>query len=661
MGKITTARAWANNEVAFVAWDIDGRIDGCLGFEVTRVYLNADGSVERRADGSEIRAKCAAWVAFKGQSNPDWRAQDTGVWPVQKLSWRDLTVRKRRDRLSRRPDEAFVRYEIRPVGDLRPGLEAVPPNGHETVFATVRDAGGRPVLDANGKRRRVEVPAYSGAVRPLGYLAPAVTSNDVKVTSRRGAFRSTFTNGILAAQWLVRVLTEDGKVQRGRLLEKIGDPDDPHRKYLAGDVLPVLREFFARSGEFYLSLYELDDPELVALLLACKDRIHVILANSGEARGEWDARNAAARQALMDASVDLTHRMFNNATHIGHNKAVVHVPPGGAARSVLTGSTNWTSTGLAGQTNNLLLIADDGIAGAYLAYWHRLRADPLPVPNPLGAEMPANQPGPTLRAANTTADRVGLANGAAATVWFSPNRPERRPPRSASRPTPTPPDLADVYRRIRQAREALLFLAFYPSQRGADSFIAEAIAVGLKDPAVLVAGVVSSPMAMPNYVPGRKASAGKPAVPEVAPATFDQGQVSVVRAARIDDRTLLGDFGEEQLTAHNGIGAIVHDKILVIDPRLPTCSVVLGSHNLGVKASYCNDENLLIVDGDPDLAMAYAVHVIDVYDHYRFRAVEQELKRQGKEGWSGFLETNDRWQDAYVAGKKGGLGRYFAG
>ncbi|MBN2344855.1 MAG: hypothetical protein JXO51_00585, partial [Candidatus Aminicenantes bacterium] len=75
---------------------------------------------------------------------------------------------------------------------------------------------------------------------------------------------------------------------------------------------------------------------------------------------------------------------------------------------------------------------------------------------------------------------------------------------------------------------------------------------------------------------------------------------------------------------------------------------------------YSNDENLLIVEGDMDLAAAYAVHVLDVYDHYRFRAVEAELERKGKKGWSGFLETGDSWQDPYVSGKKGALTRYFA-
>ena len=114
MGQITSARAWANNEVAYVAWDIDDTIVGCLGFEVTRVYLNADGTVARRPDGTEYRVSCASWVAFKGQRNPLWLPQDTGVWPVQKMAWRDLTLRKKRDGMTRRPDEERVlTYRVR--------------------------------------------------------------------------------------------------------------------------------------------------------------------------------------------------------------------------------------------------------------------------------------------------------------------------------------------------------------------------------------------------------------------------------------------------------------------------------------------------------------------------------------------------------------------
>jgi phosphatidylserine/phosphatidylglycerophosphate/cardiolipin synthase-like enzyme len=664
MAKINTARAWANNEVAYVAWDIDEKIPGCLGFEVTRVYLNDDRSVALRVDGTEDRVKCAAWVAFKGQRNPHWLPQDTGVWPVQKLAWRDLTLRKRRNGMTRRPDEVFVRYDVRPVGDMAPGLEPVPPNPQlENQVIVKRDDQGHPVLDANGRPIRERVRAYEGEARPLAYLAPATTTNDVRVTSRRGVFRSTFTNGILAAQWLSNVLNEDGVIEKNELIDKISDPNDPHRKYLAGDVLPLIRELFQRQGTFFLSLYELEDKELEDVLIANADRIHIILSNtSADETGKWDARNEAARKRLVAAGVDIQHRMFNNNIHIGHNKFVVHVPVGAGARSVFTGSTNWTSTGVAGQSNNALLVEDDAIAGAFLDYWQRMKEDELPLPDPLGIAMNANRQSKKFRKDNEEGPEFSLANGPKVKLWFSPNRPERKKPTSKKKPTPVPPDLADVYHRMRMAREAILFLAFYPGQSGRDCIIGEAIDIGDKDPSLLVIGAVSSPMAMPNYVPKKKDEEGEVVNEAESPATYDNenGNVSIVRASRIDDRMILGDLGAEQLTAKGGIGAIIHDKLIVIDPRSPDCTVVLGSHNQGFKASYSNDENMLIVTGDKEIAAAYAVHILDVYDHYRFRAIETERKKEGKPLWSGFLEKTDQWQNDYVEGRKGALIRYFA-
>jgi phosphatidylserine/phosphatidylglycerophosphate/cardiolipin synthase-like enzyme len=44
--------------------------------------------------------------------------------------------------------------------------------------------------------------------------------------------------------------------------------------------------------------------------------------------------------------------------------------------------------------------------------------------------------------------------------------------------------------------------------------------------------------------------------------------------------------------------AVNHDKIMVIDPFRDNCVVVTGSHNLGDKASYSNDENLCILRGN---------------------------------------------------------------
>jgi hypothetical protein len=93
-------------------------------------------------------------VPFEHQDNPDWSPQDTGVWPVQKLFWRDLTLRKLRDDTRRRDVGFTVKYSVRPVGDLRPGLDRVPVRQEKT---------------------------YEGEARPLGYLGKAVVTNEVTI------------------------------------------------------------------------------------------------------------------------------------------------------------------------------------------------------------------------------------------------------------------------------------------------------------------------------------------------------------------------------------------------------------------------------------------------------------------------------------------------
>jgi hypothetical protein len=58
---------------------------------------------------------------------PEFEEQDTSVWPIQKFSWRDLTLRRSRNTLQvRAPFRA--KYEIVPVGPEAPGRVAVPPS-----------------------------------------------------------------------------------------------------------------------------------------------------------------------------------------------------------------------------------------------------------------------------------------------------------------------------------------------------------------------------------------------------------------------------------------------------------------------------------------------------------------------------------------------------
>ena len=65
--------------------------------------------------------------------------------------------------------------------------------------------------------------------------------------------------------------------------------------------------------------------------------------------------------------------MFNGSGHIGHNKFIVDVDDAGTPKSVLTGSTNWTLSGIMrARSNNCIRIDDDKIAAGFRPYWRRL-------------------------------------------------------------------------------------------------------------------------------------------------------------------------------------------------------------------------------------------------------------------------------------------------
>lgn len=650
MAKIVSARAWCNNEVAYLAWKTDGKIDGCLGFMITRVNIT---SGEHRL--------LPTWVAFNTQSNPDWEEQDTSVWPVQKFSWRDLTLRRSRNTLAIRPGAFRAKYEIVPVGLPGPGRAPVSPS---------------PTAQP-GK--------YKGTPIKLFVCGAMMETNEIEVTSDFGDVEAYFNNGILSTQNLRKQLqTPDGEMPSLAKLKKlIATKSNDVREYLAGDILPALRSLFQRAeeedGAVHLALYELSDPELIDLLAAHQERLNLILTTAGNTKPKkgsgqkptWDVTNAEARKrlsALMKKR--LQNRMFNNSAHIGHNKFAVLLDKHKKPVAVWTGSTNWTQTGLCAQSNNAIVIENGNVAQAYFDYWTRLHDDKLPTPKPLSAPLNSDQ-GKDLRSADTKPSEAAIDNGKTnVELWYSPNTPKTGTPKNRT----VPPDLAVVFQLMKQAKDAIFFLVFNPGRTAEDgedinTIVSAGINFGRLDPNLTVYGAISDPTAVPGYQAPPKKPKGKkgPKIPNAAIFSPEGAQnVLMIRAAAIND--LIGDFQRELLSAGH---AIIHDKIVVIDPLSKTdCVVITGSHNLGFKASYANDENMLIIRGNQALALAYTVHVLDVYDHYKFRAaLEQQVRDALLAGkpepkrptGKGFLETTPDWQDPYVAGQKGRELGYFLG
>lgn len=222
-------------------------------------------------------------------------------------------------------------------------------------------------------------------------------------------------------------------------------------------------------------------------------------------------------------------------------------------------------------------------------------------------------------------------------LWFSPNTPRQRSTARGAKEA-VPPDVAQLFDAIAHAQQAVLFLAFEP---GSPSII-EAIADLLKSkPSLFVRGAVTARAASGQFFTGiHGAGPGKPAKHQKGDPPLPQ-DFRVIAAQGVKDA-----FGQWEHELNQAGHAVIHDKIVVVDPFSDKCVVVTGSHNLGYRASYNNDENLAIIRGHRALAEAYAAHCLDVYDHYAWR---YWLSQDGPKAWH-FLASDDKWQNAYYDG-----------
>lgn len=413
-----------------------------------------------------------------------------------------------------------------------------------------------------------------------------------------------FNRGIVASQWLARALPDDAPTTR--LKEAIGDPGDPIRKFLAGPLGVKLVSLLDRveedGGHIYAALFELDDPELVPLLKKLRKRAHIVLAN-GSVKKKGADENEAARGEL--ALCDVRDRMTAPRA-LAHNKFLVICDASKAPRMVWTGSTNWTETGLCTQANNALLIDNPALASFYLDQWQLLAASGDATPETLYESNAEPRVSPKVR--NTT-------------LWFTPMHGGM--------------DLDQAGELIREAREGILFAMFDPGPRGTLlNDIIELASPSSPDykPDLYIQGVL-------NQNPG---TAKNPVV------LFNRGEAIEADQDVVLPAAIPGKFSywkAEVLklpTAH----AMVHSKVVVIDPYGEKPVVMTGSHNLGPKASGTNDENFLIITGNHDLASQYAGKIMEIYAQYRWR---QSVARQhGEPRWKGLAE-DDRWQIAELA------------
>jgi phosphatidylserine/phosphatidylglycerophosphate/cardiolipin synthase-like enzyme len=552
-------------------------IPNCRGFAIHRTRKLAAG-------GAPQDTYIHGFVGFSDDENLDPNA----LWkrPVQRYMWWDYLVDP--------GDE--VQYSIIPV--------VGPDKDHLTLSQT----------DASAQ-------------------TPPMT-----ITGQASAHISAYFNkGIVSAQWVTRALASVGK--GAKLDNLIGQPGNSLRNALSGllrpQLLAMLDDVKKNDGEIYAALYELNDPELIPRLTALGQKCHLILAN-GAFNSKKPDENSAVR-AQLHGKVDLHDRLVPQG-HFAHNKFIVACDSSGKPQRVLSGSTNWTKTGLCTQANNGVIVNDPDLGAHFIDQWNLLKA--------AGNAYPAS-----LMQANSTSKSFNV-DGGAITQWFAP--------------TDKGEDLDYARKLINGAEQGILFLFFNPGafepddeperwtllqnilarhQQGAPTYDGDLYIRGVVNqeiPGLTTEGSVKA---------SKQAAATDPTNPSPV-KLYDGGKTaplpvpyeSMVPKAIKD---AFHDWASEVMNQ----GVHVHSKVIVIDPFGAHPVVITGSHNLGYKASTKNDDNMMIVEGNAPLAASYAANIIAIYQTYRWNTYV-DAHAKDPQVWHGLVD-NATWQDNYL--KPGGV------
>lgn len=362
--------------------------------------------------------------------------------------------------------------------------------------------------------------------------------------------------------------------------------------------------------------YDLDEPDIVSALLslAAKGKLRMILDNASLHHDTTKPTSEDQFETLFNQKKKGSSAIIRGKFgRYAHDKIMI-VSNSKAPTKVLTGSTNFSVTGLYVNSNHTIVITDESIAQKYSDVFNA-----------------AWDNGPTLKKFQTSPLAAGPFS-------FKSSRT----PKMEISFAPHTDDVAnklmtDLATRITQeasAGKTIGSVMFAIMDLGSgDGPVRPALTALHANQTIFSYGISDTTNGIRLYSPKRKTGVlvtGKPTNTKLPPPF---NQVPGV-----------------------GLGHQIHHKFVVCGFNTPNAVVYCGSSNLATGGEAANGDNLLAIH-DRDVATAFAIEALALVDHFEFldrysatgnattTPPAQKQAAAAQAGW--FLSTTDTWTIPY--------------
>jgi len=359
--------------------------------------------------------------------------------------------------------------------------------------------------------------------------------------------------------------------------------------------------------------YDLNEPDVVdrLLKLAASGRIRIILDNASlhhAPSGKPPKPEDKFEQMFKKAKTGEAQIVRGKFASFSHDKVFI-VKQGGTPVKVLTGSTNFSVTGMYVNANHVITIDNADVAAQYAKVFDD-----------------------ALTFVNEGTAYAKTPDAAKTFSWALPGISKLEITYSPHTNADAQNILGGIAKRVEQeATESqgnVFFAVMDVSSSGTAT--AELLKVHANQK-IFSYGITDTTKGIELYKPGSAEGVlvtGKPAK-TFLPPPFDQ-------------------------VPGVGLGHQVHHKFVVCGFNRSDAVVYCGSSNLAQGGEQKNGDNLLAIH-DPDVATAFAIEAVSLVDHFQFLdksqrpgtkvKVASKLQQATDAGW--FLSTDDKWTNPY--------------